>query len=295
MMSRLRGCGHKEAGRWRGDPVVAVAFALVLLALPLGLVRTFTTGPEVITAVRGAVTCALVAAAGMLMSVVAFVRRGSRPTAGGAGWTMAGMAAVSALVCGTALVMAPTGARRLQSQERRLSCAYNMKSLSQAVRMYAQDYGETFPPARGWCENLMPYVAEARPLRYPLVCPEATELACGYAYNAILTGLSLDSLADPARVVMFSESDVGWDAAGGPALLPAQPRHDGADNYAMADGRALPAARALAGRDKGGAKRWQQAPDRAWIGWDPFAPGKTDSGRGAGPLPSAATPPGRRK
>jgi hypothetical protein len=114
------------------------------------------------------------------------------------------------------------------------NCLSNVKNVSLAVQMYVSDYGDVFPPAARWSDTLLEYVRNEDVYR----CPEAEELSCAYAYNAALGMAKDNDLARAAETIVIFESDRGWNAAGGRALLPAEPRHEGGDNYGLADGHA---------------------------------------------------------
>ena len=134
---------------------------------------------------------------------------------------------------------------------RRVHCLANTKNLSLAAQMYAADYG-VFPPAEDWADATEDYFSNET----ILICPDTmrvrdlkkpgdtlVELKAGrrpgsYAYNASLSSLPVDGVAQPRLVVSIFESDAGWNAAGGPELLPKEPRHGGGDNYGFADGGA---------------------------------------------------------
>jgi len=101
------------------------------------------------------------------------------------------------------------------------ACIENQRELAVAALMYADDHGGRLPPAQEWCDLLRPYLKDA----HAFVCPAARNLRCSYAFNANLSGVRLDDSPESRHVVIFFESDRGWNAAGGPELLPAQPRH----------------------------------------------------------------------
>ena len=77
------------------------------------------------------------------------------------------------------------------------------------------------PRPREWCDLLRPYLKDAT----AFVCPATKNQRCSYAFNANLSGVRLADIPKSRRVVILFESDRGWNAAGGPELLPAQPRH----------------------------------------------------------------------
>jgi len=103
-------------------------------------------------------------------------------------------------------------------------CLRRERALLDALFAYARDHRDRYPPARDWCDRLRPYLKD----RQAFVCPAAKNQRCSYAFNARLSGLPL--LENPGRIVLLFESDRGWNAAGGPELLPAEPRHHGNDH-----------------------------------------------------------------
>ena len=139
-------------------------------------------------------------------------------------------------------------------------CMAKMLHLVGAAGDYAGDHGGRLPPARDWCDRLRPYLKDAK----AFVCPATRNQRCSYAYNARLSGVPLDSIREPHVVVFFFESDRGWNAAGGPELLPAQPRHQGAriDGWAFADGHVKGGTRDLAKAPE----HWQPQPQAAGKG-----------------------------
>jgi prepilin-type processing-associated H-X9-DG protein len=133
-------------------------------------------------------------------------------------------------------------------------CLTNTKRLALATRMYAEEWHDTLPEAEIWCEALLPYTGESP----SFVCPVAADLDCAFAYNRALGGMTDRFLHDPMSTVAIFESDAGWNAAGGPELLPTEPRHLGGDNYGFADGHAAWMARKWQGTAD--ARTWNKRP-----------------------------------
>jgi prepilin-type processing-associated H-X9-DG protein len=145
-------------------------------------------------------------------------------------------------------------------------CRGNLKALSRAMSLYLADNEQTFPPAEVWYDRLLPYLPDADALQ----CPSGRRYQCGYAFSAALGGMKPDVLTESWHTVMFYESDGGWNAAGGPELLPDQPRHFGGDNYGFADGHAQWFAR----KRLPDGTRAKEARDDGVI-WDPKVKAKT--------------------
>jgi hypothetical protein len=150
---------------------------------------------------------------------------------------------VLAVLAGLALVLMalPLFLRRQGTPHPYPVCLSNVKNITLAVQMYVSDYDDVFPPAAQWCDTLLEYVRNEDVYR----CPEAEELSCAYAFNAALGAAMEADLAHPVNTVVIFESDLGWNAAAGRALLPEEPRHLSGDSYGFADGHA-----AWVGREK---------------------------------------------
>jgi len=180
---------------------------------------------------------------------------------------------LGSLVAATCLlVLCMTVASNAQRDSARLqqtACLRNIKDLALGLQVYLVD-NDAFPLAGSWRDELLPYIMDRDRYR----CPAAPALDCGYAYNAALAGVTYDVLADPSRAIAIFESGSGWDAAGGPELLPDFPRHLGGDNYGFADGSVkwLPRTKLPDGT-------WAKEPDADWVIWEPVL---KDGEEGAG-------------
>lgn len=111
----------------------------------------------------------------------------------------------------------------------RSDCMNNLRDLSMAVNMYADDYG-TYP-GRRWNEALRHY----RPEDKSFSCPAVSGNVPSYGMNSRLAGLSPAQIVTPARTILLFDSVPGADQLGGPELLAQPPRHGG-NNVSFADG-----------------------------------------------------------
>jgi prepilin-type processing-associated H-X9-DG protein len=69
-----------------------------------------------------------------------------------------------------------------------------------------QDYGERLPPAGRWCDAVYLYVKNPDLFR----CPEDRRgVAYSYALNANLGGRKLETIRDPAEVILLFDSSQG--------------------------------------------------------------------------------------
>jgi len=132
------------------------------------------------------------------------------------------------------------------------------------LQTYAAHHGGRLPPASSWCDALIPYGPEG--LRGHM-----SVLHQGWpcALNSSLAGVTFHALQDPERTVMIFESDAGWNAAGGPELLPDEPRHFAGDHYGFADGHVEWLPRKLLGVTWLGNRVWAKQPTGDWVIWEP--------------------------
>lgn len=134
---------------------------------------------------------------------------------------------------GIALVLPMMKLQQRQAFQRAhtINCVNNVKQLSLAVRIYAGDNEDVFPPGTNWCEAVFSNVGSQK----VFWCPgETNQARSAYALNAAVAGLKEEDVA-PDTVVLF-ESDAGWNASGGKELMIAQPRHGDRWVVGYADG-----------------------------------------------------------
>jgi hypothetical protein len=156
----------------------------------------------------------------------------------------------------------------------KVQCLSIVQDIVTSLQMYAEDYGR-FPPTGGWCDRLLPYVGGREAFR----CPSPwSNRASAYALNAAVAGMPYDhEAADHMNgLILVFESDHGWNAAGGPELLPRRPRHQGGDVYGIVDGEYAPPDHL---RGAAWVPRDQMTNGTAGIVWDPRA-AKANDGRG---------------
>jgi hypothetical protein len=168
-----------------------------------------------------------------------FVRSRSRPG------TRAGFTAVFApitLYCVLwAMVVLSVMYLRQHEEGRRnyRNCMNNMQMLTDAMRMYVAEWDDRFPRAETWCDDLVPYLPQEAEPYLPFICPTTPEPKSGYAFNASLSEQRRAALSKAKDTIVLFESDQGWNAHGGPGMLPRVPRHFWAgggrgENYATA-------------------------------------------------------------
>jgi len=108
-----------------------------------------------------------------------------------------------------------------QSLAERINCMNNLKQLGLAMRMYSSDNRDAYPTVQ-WCDILLTNKVDlgGKPLDITklLHCPAAPKNErCSYALNRQLVGVKDWDKVAPDTVLLF-DSDVGWNAIGGPEI-----------------------------------------------------------------------------
>jgi len=120
------------------------------------------------------------------------------------------VAGVVPLAVGAALVLPAIQGGRFQAQE--AQSMNNLKHLAMAIHMFHEE-NESLPDAAKWSDALLPFVGNDKQVFISSADPAAD--GSSYAFNKNLSGMKLDDLQAVARTVVFFESDLGWNGAGG--------------------------------------------------------------------------------
>jgi len=113
-------------------------------------------------------------------------------------------------------------------------CLSNIKQQLTGMIMYSADWDDRMPMAKGWMDNVMPYIKNEDILR----CPDLPVGSHGYAYNDLLDKIEATTIATPDTCVMIYEtSDLTRSAHGHTDTLPKPSRHNG-NSIAYTDGHA---------------------------------------------------------
>jgi len=182
----------------------------------------------------GIVTC-VTAPFGLVLGLMAHSRiRGSNGRLTGSGLATAGIvlsliAVLVGLVAIPAALLLPALANEKQKAQR-THCVNNLKQLGLAVRIYATDNQDQFPPATTWCNAIQLAVGSPQVFQ----CPLAPDQQCAYAFNNKLAGKKTSEV-NPETVMVF-ESEAGWNANGGSELMLDPSRHGRIFVVGLADG-----------------------------------------------------------
>jgi type II secretory pathway pseudopilin PulG len=192
---------------------------------------------SLVLGILGVFTCGLTALVGLILGIVAMVKiKHSRGALGGHSLALAGtivsgifLALLPVFAILGAMLLPALAAAKQKAQE--INCVNNEKQLSLAMRIYAGDNGNHFPPAATWCDAIHTAAGAEKIFKCPAV---TTGSRCDYAFNVKLDGLEEGSV-NPRTVVLF-EAAGGWNASGGPELMIGQARHARMFVVALADG-----------------------------------------------------------
>lgn len=101
-------------------------------------------------------------------------------------------------------------------------CLSNVKQLAVAMQIYMSDADERLP-AHGWLPELVPYMRNEE----PLTCPEVLPAKHGYAMNVALMGIDGVKVKEPARAILFFETDALGRGVVANLAARNRDRHDG--------------------------------------------------------------------
>ncbi|MBE3097024.1 MAG: DUF4190 domain-containing protein [Planctomycetes bacterium] len=201
-------------------PAKAKTSGLAIASLVLGIVGPCTVG--------------LGSIIGLILGIVGLVKIGKSAGAkGGRGLAIAGIA-VSGLgililpVLAAILLPAVYSAMHLANSA---SSANNVKQLCITAQIYATAHRQQLPPADSWPQVFQEQAGLSADV---MTDPGDDKGGRAYAMNAGLGGTIQHP--DPSRTVLFFECRPGAPPAGGPDLLPDEPRHAGKYVIGFLDG-----------------------------------------------------------
>ncbi len=187
-------------------------------------------------AIASLILAFLCAPLGLILGIVALVKiNKNRDTVAGSGLAISGIVVgglgVFVMIIMSAILF-PVFAKA-REKARQTSCCSNMKQLSMSLLMYSQDHNDKFPTGANWNQAIRPYMPKNNSI---LACPTTGCPDPAYALSANVSGKKAASFKEPFQAVALFECEPGANRAGGPELLPIEPRHSGGENYAFVDG-----------------------------------------------------------
>ena len=189
---------------------------------------------SLVLGILGFLTCGLTSLFGLIFGIIALVKiNNNKGTLKGFGLALTGT-----ILSGVFLLLVPIWAALLlpalagaKQRAQAINCESNEKQLALAIRIYAGDNNDHFPPAATWCDAIKEDAGNERVFKCPAADPASR---CDYGYNSALDGMD-DSKVDPQTVMLF-ESDGGWNANGGADSMITASRHEKKFVVAFADG-----------------------------------------------------------
>lgn len=213
-----RKCGAQNADD--ANSCMSCGSALASGAVPSGAGKK-TSGLATASLVLGILsplTCLITALPAVICGIIGLVKiSSSKGRLKGIGFAVTGIALpiIVLPVFAMALAVAMPFLTGVKHLAQRKLCAQNMKQISLAIMLYAEDYEGEFPTADQWCDLLEPYIGNSA--RTVTRCPIEPESSFSYAFNQNLDGLTTDKVG--ADVVTLFESEPGRNMTGGPELL----------------------------------------------------------------------------
>jgi len=206
--------------------------------IPPAAAGSKTNGLAVASLVLGIIgfaTCGLLSIVGLILGIVSMGQiKKSRGAESGHGLALAGT-----IVSGVSLLLLPfilaamllPALAKAKERAQSIQCMNNLRQLALATQAYAAEHDGHLPSATNWCDAIKPNVGTEKNFK----CPGAPAMdRCDYAFNSNLDGLEEKDIS--RYTVLYFETDDGWNAHGGPELLPRKWRHNNSIVVAFADG-----------------------------------------------------------
>ena len=181
---------------------------------------------SLILGILGFLSCGLTGLVGLVFGVVALMaisKSAGRLRGQGmavAGLVLSAVSTVSLVFYGVvAAVVLPTIALAAEEDLTDESVA-RLRAVASNTELYGIGHGGALPPAHNW-------VAAVGLDEWLLAFPDDPDQRPAFAMNARLDGRTVRELPDAANTVLYFEASPGGPRAGGPELLPLQPRYKG--------------------------------------------------------------------
>jgi prepilin-type processing-associated H-X9-DG protein len=204
-------CGSILMNTPPGQPVGVQQAVSVMGAEPK------TSGLAIASLVMGILTlfCSLfMAIPAIICGIIALVKIGkSNGQLKGNGFAIAGIvvpAVLSLVIVPLLLAILMPVLSRTKHIAQRVVCGTNLKGLSTAMMVYANDYDDQYPTPEQWCDLLIQEV-DVSPKSFQ--CPLDPEGTFSYAINE--NAHKIETGRSPAQFVVLFESNLGRNGVGG--------------------------------------------------------------------------------
>lgn len=183
---------------------------------------------SLVLGICGFCTAGLAAIAGLILGIVGLnAIKKSEGWLKGTGFAIAGIA-VSGTVSATALLIIPImiammlpAIHRARSHAMTAVSMNKAKQLCLATILYCDENDGRFPPVDSWPDVLAPYLGNDSAL---LTSPFDPDAGRAWAMNTQLKGRTRQEIRRQSKIVLIFECRFGSPPAGGPELLPDEPR-----------------------------------------------------------------------
>lgn len=194
-----------------------------------------TSGMAIASLVLGLVGfCGVTAIMGLILGLMSLLRIGkSNGQLKGRGLAISGMIVSSLMLLvflGAAAGVLIPALAKAKYQRQNSDCIGNVKKITLAIRLYADEHEGKCPPAPKWCDDITPNLDG----RQILECPQRHGSQGAYGFNARLAGRTLSAI--PPDTVMIFETDKGWNTTGGNGEVVTRPPHGRNFVFGFADG-----------------------------------------------------------
>ena len=151
------------------------------------------------------------------------------------GWWIA-IGTASALVLVAAIVFPTLASTHHPAYN--ASCQSNLRQIGTALQIYLTDSDERLPPT-AWGDELKPFYKNEGMLTCPIVSRDR-KAKFGYAMNSAVMGIDASKVKDPAKTVVFFETDALGRGVVANLAARNRDRHMGRSNVAYLDSHVKP-------------------------------------------------------
>jgi prepilin-type processing-associated H-X9-DG protein len=195
---------------------------------------------SLVLGILGPCTVGLGSVIGIILGIVALVKLSKAGAASGKGLAIAGLV-VSGLgllllpVIGMVVAIMVPAVTTARGHAYQAAFTSNLKQLSVAAMAYTAERDGRLPPADAW-QGTFEQQGLLGDVGRMTSDPGDPDAGRAVAMNAAVGGMPVDAIRMPSRTVLFFECAPGSPPAGGPDLLPPEPRYARGYVVAFVDG-----------------------------------------------------------